>query len=181
MTTFVAFLRGIGPTNPNMRNEKLREAFEQLGYQHVRSVISSGNIIFDAPMASTAKLEETIEQQLQSVLQIPGRTIIRSQAELQALVQRQPFGNQQHSPKQYLTVTFLKDRNADIPLLLPKDNDAKRFGVRGADTRVSAVFCVTDTTANKTPNLMVWLEKQLGKDITTRTWKTIERVVKVMV
>jgi hypothetical protein len=27
---------------------------------------------------------------------------------------------------------------------------------------------------------MVWLEKKLGKEITTRTWKTVGRILKVM-
>jgi hypothetical protein len=33
-------------------------------------------------------------------------------------------------------------------------------------------------TVSKTPDLMVCLEKQFGKQITTRTWKTIGRILK---
>ena len=36
---YVALLRGIGPTNPNMRNEKLRGFFEVLVFEDVQTVI----------------------------------------------------------------------------------------------------------------------------------------------
>ena len=62
MTNYVALLRGIGPLNPNMRNEKLREVFEKLGFKTVRTVISSGNVLFQGPPQSTAKLEAILEK-----------------------------------------------------------------------------------------------------------------------
>ncbi|MBA3630747.1 MAG: DUF1697 domain-containing protein [Actinobacteria bacterium] len=43
MKSYVALLRGIGPSNPNMRNDRLRAVFEDLGFSNVRAVISSGN------------------------------------------------------------------------------------------------------------------------------------------
>jgi hypothetical protein len=36
---------------------------------------------------------------------------------------------------------------------------------------------VIDLTGSKTPDLMVWLEKQFGKQITMRTWKTVGRIL----
>ena len=61
MTKYIAFLRGIGPGNPNMRNEKLRGAFEELGFKNVQSVISSGNVIFDSPAGGQAKNIKTLD------------------------------------------------------------------------------------------------------------------------
>jgi acyl carrier protein len=43
-----------------------------------------------------------------------------------------------------------------------------------------AICSVIDLTSAKTPDLMLWLEKQFGKEITTRTWKTVERIRNVM-
>jgi uncharacterized protein (DUF1697 family) len=64
MQTYVALLRGITPTNPNMSNAKLRNVFESLGYSNVRSVISSGNILFDASALTPRDAEYSIEQAL---------------------------------------------------------------------------------------------------------------------
>jgi uncharacterized protein (DUF1697 family) len=46
MVKYVALLRGIAPTNPNMRNDKLRGVFEKLSFENVKTVISSGNVVF---------------------------------------------------------------------------------------------------------------------------------------
>lgn len=61
MTKYVAFLRGIAPMNPNMRNEKLRTVMEDLGFSNVKTVISSGNILFESDEQNISKLEATIE------------------------------------------------------------------------------------------------------------------------
>ena len=42
MTRYVALLRGIAPMNPNTRDVKLRGASENLEFEHVKTVISSG-------------------------------------------------------------------------------------------------------------------------------------------
>ncbi|MFD6216460.1 DUF1697 domain-containing protein, partial [Nocardia salmonicida] len=75
MESYAALLRGIMPTNPNMRNEKLRGVFEGLGFEKVASVLTSGNVVFrtaDDP----ADLEDRIQQALNAELGIPGGTII---------------------------------------------------------------------------------------------------------
>jgi hypothetical protein len=41
---YVALLRGIMPTNPNMKGEKLKAVFEGLGFSNVHTVIASGNV-----------------------------------------------------------------------------------------------------------------------------------------
>jgi hypothetical protein len=43
-----------------------------------------------------------------------------------------------------------------------------------------AICSVIDFTSAKAPDLMLWLEKRFGKEITTRTWKTVERIRNVM-
>jgi hypothetical protein len=43
-----------------------------------------------------------------------------------------------------------------------------------------AICSVIDFTSAKTPDLMIWLDKKLGKEITTRRWKTVERILKAM-
>lgn len=58
MTKYIALLRGISPSNPNMRNKKLRAVFESLGFSNVQTIISSGNVIFTSPSKNTVDLEE---------------------------------------------------------------------------------------------------------------------------
>jgi uncharacterized protein (DUF1697 family) len=177
MTRYVALLRGIAPTNPNMRNDKLRGVFEKLGFENVKTVISSGNVIFESPSRSVKKLEETIESALPEQLGFTSTTILRSQGQIQKLVDKDPFQGMEHSQKSSLNVTFLKKkRRPDIRFPHKVDNrDYELLGMYDG-----AICSVIDLTSSKTPDLMVWLEKQFGKEITTRTWKTVERILKAM-
>lgn len=175
MANYAALLRGIGPGNPNMRNDKLRGVFEDLGFRNVQSVISSGNIIFEAPEGNIAELELRIEQALTDKLGINSAVIIRSQEQLEQLAAHNYFADRQHNSKTYLTVTFLKGS-------FPKDFklDSKESRVIKIDPRLKIVCAIVDITSSKTPNFMIWLEKQFGKGITTRTWNTVQRIIKRM-
>lgn len=176
LTTYVALLRGIGPGNPNMRNEKLREVFEGLGFSNVQSVISSGNIIFSCPKIEVADLESKIEAALASKLGLNNAAIVRSRSQLQKIADDKSFAKLDHSPKTYLTVTFLKRKIPGGKISATTTSSE----ILKIDSDLSAIMAITDTTSTKTPDFMAWLEKQFGKDITTRTFKTIGRILKKM-
>ena len=177
MTTFVALLRGIAPLNPNMRNEKLRGLFEKLGFSNVRTVISSGNVIFETSSRSVGKLEGKIEKALPEQLGFNSTTIIRSKDQIQQLVDSNPFQGTTHSQKSYLNVTFLKQKTS-VELKFPYKVENRAYTLLGVYD--GAICSLIDMTSSKTPDLMIWLEKQFGKEITTRTWKTVERILRVM-
>lgn len=177
MTRYVALLRGIAPTNPNMRNDKLRGVFEKLGFENVKTVISSGNVIFESRSGSIRKLEDRIEQALPEELGFRSTTILRSQGQIQKLVEENPFQGMEHSRRSSLNVTFLKKKSRagiEFPHKV-EDRDYELLGMYDG-----AIFSVIDLTSAKTPDLMVWLDKKLGREITTRTWKTVQRILKVM-
>lgn len=163
--------------NPSMRNDKLRGVFENLGFEHVRTVISSGNVIFDSPSRSVKKLEETIESALPEQLGFTSTTIIRSQGQIRDLIENNPFQGMEHSQTSSLNVTFLKKkRRSDLKFPYKVDNrDYELLGMYDG-----AICSVIDLTSTRTPDLMLWLEKKFGKEITTRTWKTVERIWKAM-
>lgn len=152
---YVALLRGIMPMNPNMKGEKLKGVFEGLGFKNVHTVIASGNVVFDSPSKNTAVLEKKIEAALPEKLGFKSTTIIRSHDELKALSKKNPFKGVKDEKPNYLIVTFFKDRKAELCTVI----------VMGED---------------KTPNFMARVEREHGKEITTRTWKTVHRILTKM-
>jgi uncharacterized protein (DUF1697 family) len=174
---YAAFIRGIGPGDPAKSNASLCKVFESLGYKNVRAFISSGNILFEAEEERPAdKLEHDIEQALTEQLKFKAMAIVRSHRQLQKFINGRPFGEQTHSPTTYLTVTFVKTKRAAQGIELPEIPLGKSFRLLGYDKELQAVYGITDTTKGKTPDFMIWLERQFGKDITTRTFNTIQRV-----
>lgn len=163
MTKYVALLRGITPSKPNMRNDILRTAFEGLGLKNVTSVISSGNIIFETSHKDTSTLEKKIEQALYENLGLTSTTIIRQREDIQRLIESNPFTSYSHTPASYLTVTFLKTKQ-------PKLSFPDSYSVvKVLDSEV----CSVANTLIKEPDPIVWLEKHYGNAITTRTWNTV--------
>lgn len=180
MTSYCALLRGISPSNPNMRNDRLRAVFTRLGFADVASVISSGNILFRTDAShDAAVLEDRIQAALRENLGIEGAAILRTRAELQALVDRDPFAGLTHGKSTYLTLTFCQHALDPVPEPFPEP-DLPEARVLGYDTAARAVLAITDTTAVKTPDLMSWLQRHLGTGITTRTWLTLTRILNKM-
>lgn len=177
MIRYVAFLRGIGPTNPNMHNDKLRGVLEKIGFNKVQSVISSGNVLFEAVSQDTKSLEEKIEKAWPSLLGFRSTTIVRSKEELEKLALENPFGAQEHSQRTSLNVTFLKNK-VKVDMKFPYKVENRAYTILGMYD--GAICSVIDLTSAKTPDLMLWLEKQFGREITTRTWRTVNMILKKM-
>lgn len=171
---YAALLRGIMPSNPNMRGEKLRGVFSGLGFTGVGSVLASGNIVFGSAETDRAALESEIQQALNAELGIAGGTIIRSKPELQGLVDSDPFAGLTHSRETYLMVTFLK---GSAEYQQPPPELAELVKIVRYDEPARAVLAIMDNSRPSTPAHMAWLEKAYGKDITTRTWLTVHKVL----
>src|SRR5688572_17702095 len=59
MPRYAAFLRGVSPMNAKM--PQLKAAFEAAGFTDVTTVLSSGNVVFNANRASEASLQHKAE------------------------------------------------------------------------------------------------------------------------
>jgi len=172
MAKYVALLRGIGPTNPNMKSAKLKAFFEELGFSNVQTVITSGNVIFEGSGSNAAKMAQDIEEALPKKLGFTSKVIIRSQDQLQVVVDQNPYKGLVHDQKTYLLITFFNKTGKNK---LPTVPEGKPYALLGSID--GAVYGSVDLTTGKTPDYMAWLERQFGKDITSRTFKTIERIL----
>jgi uncharacterized protein (DUF1697 family) len=112
---YVALLRGIGPSNPNMHGAKLKAAAESAGFKNVQTLLSSGNIIFESKSKDQATIEAKLEKTWPAKLGFNSMTIIRSQDQLQALVDADPYKGSEHSRSSYLLVTFFKKPPQPVP------------------------------------------------------------------
>lgn len=169
MMNYVALIRGIMPSNPKMSNANLCRVIESLGYENARGLLSSGNVIFASDERNEQAIAQKIAAALQNELGINGHTIVCSQNDLESLLAKKPFGDQAHQQAgSYQTVTFLTEpseaeiaANKDVRLVC-KDELTRCYQSASGQT------------------IMPLLEKTYGKTITTRTWKTVERIVKKM-
>lgn len=160
-----------------MSNENLRAVCENLGFERVQTVISSGNIIFEVDGGGPTELETVLEESWPSRLGFESTTIVRSQDELEALVASEPFQGREHTKGTYLLTTFAKTK-LDYSFDFPHQPEGKDYAFVGGTDR--ELFSVTDTVHGTSLDVMAWLESRFGKEISSRTWLTVFRILERM-
>ena len=165
---YAAFLRGVSPMNAKM--PELKRCFEVAGFEDVTTVLSSGNVVFSAPSANEASLEKRAEAAMAKQLGRPFPTIVRSLDDLGAILASDPYKKFRLAPGSKRVVTFLR-LAAKSKLPLPVEVDGARIlCVKGGEVFTAYV------PSRRGAVFMTLIEKTFGKDVTTRTWETIQKV-----
>jgi uncharacterized protein (DUF1697 family) len=168
MPRYVAFLRGVSPTNASM--PALKRCFEAAGFANVRTLLASGNVAFDARAASADALQRRAEQAMRADLERAFAAIVRSTEQLQRLVDADPFAGFRLPANAKRVVTFLRVGGAHAAVKLPLERDGARI-LKIIDGEVLAAYVPSD----KGPVFMTLLERTFGTDITTRTFDTVKK------
>lgn len=176
MIKFIAFLRGINVGGVNIKMAKLKAAFEKIGFGNVRTLLASGNVLFDAPTASESELVEKIEQKLASAFGRYIHVLVRRVDELKRLAETKPYAGIEATKQTRLYVTFLPD-GTESSLEIPYESPDKNFKILYASER-EVCSVLTLSADSQTVDLMSILEKEYGKKVTTRNWNTVERTLK---
>lgn len=169
MPRYAAFLRGVSPMNAKM--PELKRAFEAAGFTDVQTVISSGNVVFDAKSSSIAAIEKKAEAAMAKHLRQPFMTIVRPIRDLEAMLATDPYKGPRLDKAAKRIVTFVRGA-PKAELKLPIEQDGACILRMDGNTVFSGYL-----PTPKGPVFMALLEKAFGKEQTTRTWQTIERVV----
>ncbi|AKC85515.1 DUF1697 domain-containing protein [Pseudoxanthomonas suwonensis] len=169
MSRYVAFLRGVSPMNARMA--ELKACFEKAGFTGVRTVLSSGNVVFTAAAAPESGLAGTIESAMARHLPRSFPVIVRSAGHLRALVESDPYAGFRIPPQAKRVVTFLGKPCREQPPLPIEQDGARILAVTGED-----VFTAYVPSADG-PVFMALIEKTFGKNVTTRTWDTVRKCV----
>ena len=177
ISEYAAFLRGINVgAHKKVPMAKLRAAFESLGFIEVRTLLNSGNVIFQTPPEPPERLNRRIETELASTFGFEIKVITRTMASLRRMVEADPFQGVEVTPDTRLYVTFLAGKSSG-KLTLPWESPGKELRILAL--RDGALFSVVTLTGKKgTVDAMSLNEKTYGREMTTRNWNTILRVVR---
>lgn len=168
MPRYAAFLRGISPMNAKMA--ELKGSFEAAGFTDVKTVLSSGNVVFDARPASTSSIERRAEAAMHERLGRSFLTIVRPLDALRSLLAADPYRGFRLAPGSKRIVTFLR-RGLEPKFSLPIEfGGARILRVRGGEAFSAYV------RNPRGPVFMTLIERTFGEEVTTRTWDTVKKV-----
>jgi uncharacterized protein (DUF1697 family) len=170
--TYIALLRGINVGRAKrVAMADLRALVEDLGFNEVRTLLNSGNIVFNAAEAARGDAAARIETALTARLGVSARVTLLTAAELAAAVQANPLLHVAGDSSRLL-VAFLTD-SADRPRLEPLvdqhwDPEALALGAR-----VAYLWCPAGVLASRLPEAV---GRALGDAMTIRNWATVTKL-----
>jgi uncharacterized protein (DUF1697 family) len=171
VTKYVALLRGVNVGGVNMKMADLADVVRGLGYENVKTVLASGNVLFESQDAAAAA-KGNLETALRSAFGYEAWVHVLTVAKVQKLIDAFPFPR---SAERHAYVVFvLKDAVRDELLAVeldPKVEQAKAgdgvvyWSVPKGDTLDSAMGKAQSASKHKP-----WL--------TTRNLNTLEKLTR---
>ena len=174
MTRYAAFLRGVNLGKRAVKSAELRSAFETLGFTDVKTLLASGNVLFDAKTSKS--LKEKIEAGLKEQFGFAIGTVLRSLDELREMVAADPYGGVVASDDANLHVTLF---DQPIPTGFTQPAIAGDFDVPAITEREIFLIMYRKPDGTYLGNSGLDTEKRLPKGtlVTTRNWNTILKAI----
>jgi uncharacterized protein (DUF1697 family) len=178
MTTtirYVAFLRGVNVGGRKLiKMENLVRTFGSAGFQNVRTLIASGNVMFDARATDPDRLGKKIEKTLLKTLGYEVAVIVRTIDELKQLVKLNPFKKVKASKDKMMFVTLISSEPKPKPKF-PLRSEKENLEVLVVINRAAFMVAYRKKTGwFAFPNNFI--EKLWGVIGTTRNFSTLERI-----
>jgi uncharacterized protein (DUF1697 family) len=175
MTRMVALLRGI---NLGARNRismaSLRELLEDAGYEDVRTHLQSGNVVLGAKQGPD-EVARTIEQAITDRLGLDVAVIVRTAAEIDAVVAGDPLGEVAGDPSRHFVVFLSTDPDAAaLDAIAEEDLAREQVIARGREIHVWCPDGMRNSRAMKAVN-----RRPLAPVTTFRNWNTVTKLAEM--
>jgi uncharacterized protein (DUF1697 family) len=167
----VALIRGINVGRAKrIAMADLRSLMTALGYQDVRTLLNSGNIVFSAP-AARANHALRIERAITERIGVSARVTVLDGAEIRTIVRENSLGSMAENPSR-LMVCVPADAAARTKLvpLTTREWSPEGFAL---GRRAAYIWCpdgIIDSKAAKE------VDRALGDAVTTRNWNTMTKL-----
>ncbi len=174
MTRYAAFLRGVNLGKRTVKSAELKAAFEGMGFTQVKTLLASGNVLFDAK--TTKGLQAKIEAGLEQRFGFAVGTVLRSIDELKALVEADPFDGRVEGEDKKLYVMMFAE---PLPDGVAVPSVAGDYDVLPAEAREIYLIGYRKPDGTYAAGGLLLIEKQLpkGRLVTTRNWNTILKAI----
>jgi uncharacterized protein (DUF1697 family) len=171
VSLFLALIRGINVGGHKMiAMADLRDLLTKLGFDDARSILQSGNLIFQARKRTTAQLESLLEKETEKRLGLETTFFVRTPAEWKTVIAQNPFRKEAQRDPGHLLVLFLKDVPDETRV------DALRAAIVGREvvqTKGKHAYVVYPDGVGRSRLTNALIEKKLGTRATGRNWNTV--------
>lgn len=170
---YLAVLRAVNVAATWVRMSDLRDLIAGLGFQNVRTILQSGNVVFDGAQRAPAELESALEEELLTQLRLPTPVMVRRAADVARIVSDNPFAGEAERDPAHLVAVFLKSAPASEAVRALSDAIAGReqIAVRG-----STLYAVYPDGIGRSKLTAALIDRKLQTKGTARNWNTIMKL-----
>lgn len=173
MAGYLALLRGINVGGKNkVAMADLRAMFEAAGMRDVRTLLQSGNVVFDAAK-SPAVLEGLLQARSAADLNLRVDYFVRDAAQWRAIVKANPFQQQARAEPGRVAVTCLKSApgSEDMRNLLAAVSGQEQLSLRGRE-----LYVYYPDGIGKSKLDAALIDRKLRVSGTARNWNTVLKI-----
>jgi len=169
MPARIALLRAVNVGGSNVAMADLRAMFEALGFAHVRTLLQTGNVVFEGGNKMGAALESFLEVQSRERLNLGCDYLIRTTAQWIDVVAGNPFPDQARRDPGHLVVMPLKTApgKREVAALQASIQGREILGAKG-----QALYIVYPDGIGRSKLTVSRIEKTLNTRGTCRNWNT---------
>jgi len=171
MTVQIALLRAINVGGNRMVSmADLRALLTGLGFQDVRSLLQSGNLVFRSKSKTGASLEHFLEAELAKKTGLQTDFLVRSTEEWKTVITRNPFPDEARRDPAHLLVVLLKREPTGQGV---EDLRAAIVGPETIQADGRQLYAVYPAGVGESKLTNKLIEKKLGSPGTGRNWNTV--------
>jgi uncharacterized protein (DUF1697 family) len=169
---YIVLLRGVNVGRAKrVAMADLRKLIADLGYDHVRSLLNSGNVVFTGPAKPHDTVAAEIEDALVLKLGVAARTVVLSCDELDAIISSNPLLELATDHARLLTFILSGPHlRQSIEALCGQD---WRPAAMALGERAAYVWCPDGILDSP---VVAAVGKRLGDATTTRNWATLSKL-----
>jgi uncharacterized protein (DUF1697 family) len=178
LTIQVALLKAINlPGRNKVSMEALRDFCAGLGFEDVRTLLQTGNVVFRASGGKPAALESRLESEAAKQLGLRTEVFVRTDAQWREVVARNPFLEEAKRDPSHLLVMCLKGAAK------AEGEKSLRAAISGRETvRVKGreAYLVYPDGIGRSRLTTAMIERHLGTTGTARNWNTVLKLSALM-
>ncbi len=175
MPTHISLLRGINVGgNKIIPMNELKALYESLGFANVRTLLATGNVVFETPRDDADAIKTEIEQGIAATFGCQSVVFLRTPDELHAVVAACPFAEAERAQGSKLLVMFLQSAPTESTLQHLHDAHTGNEIIHVIG-REAYIFFPDGMGQSKLGNPQ--LERKLGVLGTGRNWNTVLKLV----
>jgi uncharacterized protein (DUF1697 family) len=174
---YIALLRGINiGSRRRIAMSDLRAVLTAAGYENVRTLLQSGNVLIEADAEGTVVARD-VERRILASFGIDVPVIIRSKAELADVIARNPIAHAAEDPKRY-QVSFLSAalEPSVAEMIRAVDVAPEQIVISGSEIFTWHPAGIQQSAASK-----LLTDRKLGVTLTARNWNTVAKLFELAV